>query len=227
MRSSLLSEGQGPPFEEVLAAPGHSVSATAFGLGRALEARAHLGRSGRSILWVRSDAVLRDWGSPYGLGLQALGCAPEEVLLATLARDLDVLRAGLDGARTWALGAVLMETRVAVDLTASRRLKLASETSGVPVILVRHGGAVAPNAVRLRWAVKAGPPRRASLSLERLRPQFSVELLKHPLGASDRSFVMEWDREQCAFLPDARAPAALSRAVAALSASGLAHACAA
>jgi protein ImuA len=71
------------------------------------------------------------------------------------------LRAGSDGARCAALGAVLIEpfgTPRQLDLTASRRLSLAAQASGVFTLLVRAASAT-PSAAQTRWLVASRPSR--------------------------------------------------------------------
>lgn len=203
-RSALKPRVSAVFFEEVLAAPGHATAASAFGLGRALEAKTLAGRWAAPLLWVSRETISLETGELYGAGLQAFGCPPERVVLACLRRDIDVLRAALEGARCGALGALIIETTTPIDLTASRRFKLAAEASGVAIVLIRHRqsridaepllGQGPPNAVRVRWHV-----RNAVRTRDPPRPVFDVELLKHPNGTSERRFLMEWDRDRHAF----------------------------
>jgi protein ImuA len=73
----------------------------------------------------------------------------------------DVLTAVEDGLREPGLAGVVGETSRPISLTASRRLQLAAETSGVPVFLVRRSDRfddprlAEPNAAVTRWRVTA------------------------------------------------------------------------
>ena len=76
-------------------------------------------------------------------------------------RDMvGVLRAGVEAARCPGLGAVIMEpwgNHRALDLTATRRLALAAEKSGVTVFLMRPGAREEASAALTRWRVAACP----------------------------------------------------------------------
>jgi protein ImuA len=118
------------------------------------------------------------------------------------ARDGEgVLRAGAEAARCAALSAVLIEPwgePRPFDLTASRRLALAAEASGVPVLLLRVAAAEAPSAARTRWQVRA----LASRALEANAPgapAFALRLLRQRGGAAEREWRVEWDRDRHCF----------------------------
>jgi protein ImuA len=182
-------------------------AATGFALGLAL--RAAQGEAGddaaRPILWVRQDFVDAETGRLHAPGLNELGLDPGRLLLVRARDALGVLRAGAEGARCPALGAVLIEPwgePRAFDLTASRRLALAAEGSGVATLLLRVAAAEAPSAARTRWQVVP----LASRALEANAPgapAFGLRLLRHRGGvrgaAAEREWRVEWNRDRCAF----------------------------
>ena len=181
---------------EVLAVPGHANAAA--GVGLALAAQHRRGREGcwdRAILWVRHRMVAMETGDPLGDGLATFAVDPGHVVFVRLQTSRDVLRAGLEGARCDALGAVVIEMKDAIDLTASRRLKLAAERSGVTLIMVRHSDVTIPNAAQIRWLVRAAPSGPSAWR----RPTFDVTLLKHPAGLPERRWIVEWDRDRRQF----------------------------
>jgi protein ImuA len=198
--------------EEVVGEAGHGVSASIFGLLRAREAQKRRSKPPAALLWLRTEAIARETGHLYGPGLAALGVPPQSLLMAHLKKDMDCLRAGLEGARCGGLAAVIIETEAPVELTASRRLKLSAEKLDLPIVLVRHGRHSVANAARIRWHVRAAHPPDRSRSAS-ARPVFAVTPLKHPLGASDRPSLLEWDCDRHAFIACQPTDAALSRAL--------------
>lgn len=187
--------GSGPGLLEVVAAPGHANAAVAFGLTLAAEV-ASASRDA-TVLWVREAAAAAETGEPYGPGLMNLGIAPDGLIGVAARTQVDALRAALEGARCAALSVVILETINAVDLTASRRLKLASEKSGVAIVLIRLTSKTVPNAARMRWRVSAEP--QTVIPGSRSLVTFRAETLKHPAGRVGTMRIMEWDHERRTF----------------------------
>ena len=130
---------------------GDAASVTAFALLLALRC----GRPG-PVLWLREDRAARH-DRPYGLGLADLGLDPARLVLVQAPDTLALLRAGAEAVGCAALAAVLLEPfgkAAAFDLTASRRLMLASARSGVLTLALRNGDPV-PSAAQSRWQVGA------------------------------------------------------------------------
>jgi protein ImuA len=197
---------------EVLAEPGHGAAAACFGL--ALAAAGHTERCNGAILWVGQDVNAAETGGLYGPGLADFGIDPCRLVLVQVRTHTEVLRAALEGARCQALGAVLVEMKAPIDLTASRRLKLAAETSGVRVIMVRHSAVAMPNAAQARWRVRSAPSSGGMMT-GMSRPVFDVTRLKHPGGLPEKRLLLEWDRDQRNFTEICPA-ATLPRSVAAV-----------
>lgn len=177
-------------------------AATGFALGIALRAGHGEGEvPERPILWARQDFVDAEAGRLHAPGLNELGLDPSRLLLVRARDGEGVLRAGAEAARCSALGAVLIEPwgePRPFDLTASRRLALAAEGAGVPVLLLRVAAAEAPSAARTRWQVRA----LASRALEANAPgapAFAVRLLRQRGGAAEREWRVEWDRDRRSF----------------------------
>ena len=112
----------------------------------------------RSVLWVQDAAALRLGGRPYRPGL------PEPLrhrLIHVVARrPEDLLFALEEGVRCRDLAFVIGELAGnprALDLTASRRLSLAAEKHGVPLMLVRLDAARDLSSARMRWQVRSAP----------------------------------------------------------------------
>jgi protein ImuA len=188
---------------------GHDASAMGFALMLALR----LLLSGETILWLREERVQRRAGL-YGPGLAELGLDPARLVLGVLPDARALLRAGVDALRcAGGLGAVILELHgnpPLLDLTASRRLALAAESSGVTPLLLRLGSArPAPSAARTRWDVAPMPSARLEADAPGY-PALAVTLLRQRGGPAGLGFELEWDREcrifRAAPLPGARLP---------------------
>lgn len=118
-------------------------------LGRALAAR------GGPLLWVQERMAIVEGGRIYPPGL---GVAE---LIHVEAKDARAaLWAMEEGLRCAALGGVIGELwgdPRALDFTATRRLAVAAERSGVPAWLVRLGGQANLSGARMRWRVASAP----------------------------------------------------------------------
>jgi protein ImuA len=131
------------------------------------------------VLWCASE------GGLYGPGLARLGLTPDRLILVRARRPADLLWAMEEGLKTPGLVAVLGEPRM-LDLTASRRLQLAAEGSGVTCLVLRRepaGGGVAGNSVAVtRWRISPAPSGPALDGGERdfglARARWQVELIR-------------------------------------------------
>jgi protein ImuA len=109
----------------------------------------------KPLLWVQDRmAILESWRiHPPGLSSQNL--------VHVEARDArDALWAMEEGLRCAALSCVIGELwgdPRALDFTATRRLAVASERSGVPCWLVRLGGNANLSGARMRWRIGSAP----------------------------------------------------------------------
>lgn len=179
-------------------APAAADLAAATGFAAALALKA---AGGRPLLWARQDFLDAETGALHPPGLSELGLDPAQVLLVRARDGEGVLRAGAEAARCPALGAVVIEPwgePRQFDLTASRRLFLAAEASGVMTLLLRVAAAPEPSAAGTRWQVGALPsrPREAGAPGD---PAFRVRLLRHRSGLAEREWRVEWNRDRRAF----------------------------
>lgn len=107
------------------------------------------------VLWVLEQPDL------FAPALAGAGLPPSRVIFLEAGRN--VLAGMEDGLRQAGLAGVVGETSARVTLTASRRLQLAAETSGVPAFLIRRSRAFddprlsEPNAAVTRWRLAALP----------------------------------------------------------------------
>jgi protein ImuA len=209
---------------EVLGAAGaDAASAAGFVAGLSLRAGLRINEDLRSeggamrlrkTLWVRQVAGEVETGKLYPQGLLDIGLLPETLIQVRLKDAAAVLRAGIEGARCEALGAVVIEpwgNPKVLDLTATRRLTLAAEESGVPIFLLRLCARAEPSAATTRWQVGALASRPLEANAPGM-PAFDITLLRQRAGTAGLNWQMEWNRDEQRFEEQA-----ISRAVAPLS----------
>ena len=158
-------------------------------------------RQTRAPLWLRSRRAVRLGGILQASGWAELGGAPGDALVGVVPDAMTLLRAAADALRCAALGAVIVESwgRMAeLDLTASRRLALYAERSGVPLFLLRIDAAPVASAAQTRWQVTAAPSRALPGHAPGL-PTFDIELLRQKSGPSGMGWRLEWDRDRRIF----------------------------
>lgn len=198
---------------EVFAAEaGEAASAAGFAAMLGLCAGRQMAEAtAEGLLWLRCDDAERASGGLYAPGFGELGGDAGGLLLAVAPDPVLLLRAAADAARCAGLGAVLVECRGdprVLDLTATRRLTLAAEQSGVSVLLLRIAAEPAPSAADTRWRVRAAPSRALAADAPGL-PAFDVELLRQRTGQGG-NWRVEWDREQGCFREPALSGALVS-----------------
>lgn len=112
----------------------------------------------RSVLWVQDAASLRLTGRLYRLGLPS--DLRNRVIHVAARRPEDALFALEEGVRcrdlAWVIGEIAGSPR-ALDFTASRRLSLAAEKHGVPLLLVRLDAERDLGSARMRWQARSAP----------------------------------------------------------------------
>lgn len=157
--------------------------------------------SGSTLVWLRETQAEKQGGRLHAPGLVEIGLNPARVIIGVLPDPQAVLRAAADVVRCPEVGVAVIELwrepRL-LDLTASRRLALAAETSGVTVIALRIAAAPSPSAAQTRWQVSAA----ASAPLEANAPGYPawrVELLRQRGRPSGGDWRVEWNREQACF----------------------------
>jgi protein ImuA len=111
--------------------------------------------SSKPVLWVQERMAIIESGRIHPPGL------PSQNLIHVEARDAkDALWAMEEGLRCAALSCVIGEIGGdprALDFTATRRLAVASERSGVAAFLIRLGGQANLSGARMRWRVASAP----------------------------------------------------------------------
>jgi protein ImuA len=173
------------------------------------------GEGARPLLWVREDKGERMHGRLYGPGMAELGANPDDMILVHAPDTLSALRVGADILGCMGLGAVVIEpfgAARALDLTASRKLVLAAERSGVAAFILREGESRFSSAAATRWQIAARPSQRLAGEAPG-QPRLGVELVRHRGGVAPFSTDLEWNRDTRSFVEPAFTGAALSRPV--------------
>jgi protein ImuA len=111
--------------------------------------------TGKPLLWVQDRMAILESGRIHPPGL------PSKEIIHVEARDArDALWAMEEGVRCAALSAVIGEIwgdPKVLDFTATRRLAVASEQTGVGCWLVRLGGIANLSGARMRWRIASAP----------------------------------------------------------------------
>tara|TARA_R110000868_G_scaffold78467_12_gene223938 strand:+ start:5039 stop:6004 length:966 start_codon:yes stop_codon:yes gene_type:complete len=159
----------------------------------------------KPILWISESGEARRQGRLYPPGLAELGVDPSSLIHVDAPDSIAALRAAADGVRSPAIGAVIVELSgkkpKGLDLTATRRLSLSAQKSGVLSLLLRSGSDAdnpLPTAAFSRWQVAAAP----SVALAGNAPghsAFDISLLRHRSGLYGLSARLEWNRDDQVF----------------------------
>ena len=111
--------------------------------------------AGKPLLWVQERMAILEAGRIYPPGIGSRD------LIHVCTRDArSALWAMEEGLRCSGLAGVIGELwgdPASLDFTATRRLAVASERSGVPAWLVRLGGSTNLSGARMRWRIASRP----------------------------------------------------------------------
>lgn len=149
-----------------------------------------------TILWCRQPMGAFD-ALPYAPALSRW-FDPARLLMVTARREEDLFWAMEEGLRAPGIAAVVGET-VAADATAGRRLSLAAEKNGVPVLLLRAHPAPSQSVCTTRWRV-ASAPSAGRTGIETLgAARWQVELRRNRFGTPSveemPNWLLEWNDE--------------------------------
>jgi protein ImuA len=170
--------------------------------------------AGKPLLWVQDRMAIREAGRVHPAGLGGLS------LIHVEARDgKDALWAMEEGLRCSGISAVIGELwgdPAALDFTATRRLAVAAERSGVPCWLVRLNGSANLSGARMRWRIGSGPSLTHPLDFKAPgAPAWEVDLFRaRGLVTGRWSVVHEADRFHRLAVPGDRALAEGERSAA-------------
>ena len=153
------------------------------------------------LLWLRQCDAARGFGELYGPGLIDLGLDPARIIEVQAPDEIALLRAAGDAVRCQQLTAVLIEPWKkphAFDLTASRRLSISAEKTGVTVLVLRSTADPSPSAAYTRWQIRSIPSQALEANAPG-PPAIEIALLRHRGGIAAFHQCLEWDRDQSAF----------------------------
>ena len=144
------------------------------------------------VVWAMGQTARRAWGRLSAAGLVSMGLPIDRALLVKAARDRDVLWALEETVREGVAALAIGEVDDA-DLTQTRRLQLAAEDSGTPLLLLRRRPA--PSVARTRWRIAAAPSGPLAFDPQAPgAPRWSVRLEKAAGGPLKR-WILEWDHD--------------------------------
>ena len=177
--------------KDALSAGAFDAAVTAFVL-------ACLPRSKAPVLWVQDRASRQENGRLYGAALKGV-----TLLRVEVSHPRDVLWAMEEGAACAGLSAVVGEVHGAppvLDFTATKRLAMRAEATGLPVWLIRSGAAEGLSAARERWRIGSLPSETHPYNAQAPgAPRWEAELFR-ARGRTPGTWV-------CTHEPDARTPA--------------------
>lgn len=153
---------------------------------------------GKPVAWLYVAAGER---ALHPHGLRQIGMDPAQFLLVSAPDSSALLRAADDAMRCPALGAVVIELwrdPLRIDLTASRRLVLSAESSGVTALLLRIAVSPMPNAAQTRWEVGSAPSVPLAANAPG-HPTLDLRLLRQRGGPSGMRWRVEWNRHEAVF----------------------------
>jgi len=184
---AVLKEGLHPALHEVFACPGHEAAATGFAVGLAQRLTPE-----KCVLWIMQDFSARECAGLCATGLVEFGLSPSRIIMLSASHAEDALRAAGDALTCTGLGAVIIEISgnpKVLNLTATRRLLLASQQHGVAALLLRLGAEEEASAAETRWRVSgASSDKSADLWGQ---PVFDVSLIRNRHGRTGR-WRMAW-----------------------------------
>ena len=135
----------------------------------------------RPILWVQDYTSRRENGYVHIPSLPNLGIT-QPILQVQVSQPRDVLWAMEEGAACAGLSAVIGEVHgapAALSFTATKRLVMRAEASGVAVYLLRSGDPGVLSAARMRWRIAALPSEPHSDDPQAPgNPQWDVDLFR-------------------------------------------------
>jgi len=193
---SWLAQGMPPAqLHEVFATMDDAACGAGFAVACALVGGA------TPLMWLRTEASERQGGRLHAGGLVEIGLDVSSLVLGVVEDEASLLRAAADAARCPGLGMLLIESwgrAPKIDLTATRRLMLAAEASGVTILSLRIGADPVPSAAATRWQVGALRSRPLEADAPG-KPAFDIELLRRRGGQAGLRWRVEWDRDTYIF----------------------------
>ena len=154
-------------------------------------------RKKQPVVWIRQIMSESEMGRLYPHGLAGLGLDPTDLITVRVRQPIHFLSAGLEAVRCTSLAGVVIEAWGApreLDLTATRRLALAAEKSGVTPFLLRAATDEQPSAAFTRWQIASAPSRALAANAPG-HPTYDITLLRNKAGTHGQSWRVEWHHE--------------------------------
>ncbi|RJY09510.1 ImuA family protein [Aurantiacibacter aquimixticola] len=148
-----------PPYREAALCELFTSSRDAAGIGFVLARLGAAGTANKPILWAQDRMTLLELGSPSPRGLAGWGVAPDMIRVC-VSRTADLLWTMEEGLKCADVSAVVGEVwgdAPALGFTATKRLMMRAEKSGIPAWLIRVNGSADLSAAGERWRVQALP----------------------------------------------------------------------
>jgi protein ImuA len=152
----------------------------------------------RPVFWVCPDYEGLEFGHLNGRGWRELGGDPARLYLLRVPNAAAALMATADIIACPQVGAVVTELSGqprCLDLTASRKLALAADRSGVTSFLLREAAHAEPGAAQTRWSIQAATGTAAD---DWGAPTLDVALTRNRGGGLGR-WTLEWDSQHGLF----------------------------
>ncbi len=108
------------------------------------------------VLFVQKYSYFQEFGCLFAASLSAYSWSAQDCLTTVVSKNMDALWAIEEGIKSRGVGLIIAEVETA-DFTATRRLKLASERYGVPVVLVMPYTREGSSACEMRWRISPQP----------------------------------------------------------------------
>lgn len=185
--------------EIVPASAGDEAVATGFALALlkqylTLEGRPQSG----SVLWCQNAEGQREGGRLFGAGIARFGIDTGRIMFAETGNTRDALWLMEESAQCADLCAIVCEVTSA-SFTETRRLTLAAQEAGIPLILIRHPKYLMGTNANTRWRVSAGQSQPDLFDAKAPgNPTWDVELLKCR-GGRPNQWSVEWCYETHCF----------------------------
>lgn len=194
---AVLQGGLAPASLHEIAAGEWRDFGAAVGFACALAARA---AGGRNTLWIQTDFAALERGTIYGPGGDLFGLSASKLLIVKVRRPLEALWAMEEALKCHAPASVIAEfpdEGAVADLTATRRLTLATREGGGFGFLLRHRPSLLTSSAETRWEISAAssqPDRFGGLG----RTAFALSLVKNRRGPTGK-WTLAWDHHERAF----------------------------
>lgn len=148
------------------------------------------------FLWVTSRYQAHEHGLPYGPGLAIMNIDPARLLLVRCRDEKEALWAIEEGLKCPGLAAVIGELEH-MDLTASRRLVLATRHQSQRCLLLLRTGTEPASAAHSRYRVKPAQSQPSAANTKAPGPaKAEIKLTKHRAGKRPSTQTMEWHHAQ-------------------------------